>query len=251
MPSFDQTPDKPESFGFKVSWFAVKATDPAAVIEALEFGKATPANWASGLAAAYGGAQSSDAWVFASPPLSGWVLVVGSSLPYPTNETHNDIGRRFDVLFSRLMKRFDDAQFFGSHRVVDFVTWGRALNGKPERIFGWTGSEGAVLANVGEQTLEEAKLKFADLSGLSPSDATDKIFAIEEEKEAELDKLVASGLSRRDALTRVRQSGRGGFPDETDVIELAALWSIDPTMLDDQEHPGLGLAVRLPENLAQ
>jgi hypothetical protein len=28
MPSFDQTPDKPEPFGFKISWFAVKATDP-------------------------------------------------------------------------------------------------------------------------------------------------------------------------------------------------------------------------------
>jgi hypothetical protein len=120
------------------------------------------------------------------------------------------------------------------------------------RIFAWAGSEGAVLANFGEQTLEEAKLKFADLSGLSPSDATDRIFAIEEEQGAEEDKLVASGLSRRDARARVRQNGRGGFPNETDVVELAALWSIDPMMLDDQDHPlGLGLAARVPENLAQ
>jgi hypothetical protein len=252
MPSFDQTPDEPEAFGFKVSWFAIKAADPAAVLDALEFGGATPANWASGLAAVYGDSRSSDAWVFASPPVSGWVLVVGSSLPYPTNETHHDIGRRFDVLFSRLMKRFDDVQFFGSHRVVDFVAWARALKGKPMRIFAWAGGEGAVLANVGEQTLEEAKLKFADLSGLSPSDAADKIFAIEEEQGAEQDKLVASGLSRREALTRVRQNGRGGFPDETDVVELAALWSIDPSRLSDQDHPlALGLAARLPENLAQ
>jgi hypothetical protein len=155
-------------------------------------------------------------------------------------------------LFCPLMKRFDDVQFFGSHRVVDFVAWARALKGKPVRIFAWTGSEDAVLANVGEQTLEEAKLKFADLSGLSPSDAVDKMFAIEEEQGAEQDKLVASGLSRREALTRVRQNGRGGFPDETDVVELAALWSIDPSRLSDQDHPhGLGLAARLPENLAQ
>ena len=53
MPSFDQTPDKPEAFGFKISWFAVKATDPAAVLDALEFKEAMPANWASGLAAMY------------------------------------------------------------------------------------------------------------------------------------------------------------------------------------------------------
>jgi hypothetical protein len=60
MPSFDQTPDNPEAFGFKVLWFAVKAADPASVLEALEFGGAMPANWASGLPAAYGDRQSSN-----------------------------------------------------------------------------------------------------------------------------------------------------------------------------------------------
>jgi hypothetical protein len=94
MPTFDQTPDGPAGFGFKISWFAVKATDPAAVVNAFEFKEATPANWASGLAAAYGDGQSRECWAFASPPLSGWVLVVSSSLPYPTNETHHDIGKK-------------------------------------------------------------------------------------------------------------------------------------------------------------
>jgi hypothetical protein len=252
MPSFSQTAGKPEGFGFKVQWFAVRITDPASVLSALEFGEATPTNWATGLAAAYGNPQSDDAWVFISPALSGWVLVVGLSLPYPTIETHHDIGKRFDVLFSRLMQRFDDVQFFGSHRVAGFVTWARALNGKPMRIFGWSGCDGAVLANVGEQTPEEAKLGLANLSGLSPSDATDRIFAIEEEQEVEEDKLVASGLSRREAIRLVRKKLGGGFPKETDVVELAALWSIDPSRLEDQDHPlGLGLAVRLPENLKQ
>jgi hypothetical protein len=248
MPSFDQTPDAPKGFGFKVSWFAIKASDPAPVIDALELGEATPANWSSGLAAVYG----DDPWVFASPPVSGWVLVVGSSLPYPTDETHHDIGRRFDVLFSRLMHRFDDVHFFGSHRVVDFVAWARAVKGKSTRAFAWCGSEGAVLANAGEQTPEEAKLGFVNLSGLSPSDATDKIFAIEEEQGTEEDKFVANGLSPREARAKVRQNGRGGFHSETDVVELAALWSIDPTRLDDQDRPlSLGLAARLPDDLAQ
>ncbi len=254
MPSFEQTPDAPQSFGFKVFWFAVRAADPAAVLDALEFGEATPANWESGLAAVYSRSapDGDDRWVFASPALSGWILVVGSSLPYPTIETHHDTGKRFDVLFSRLMTRFGDVQFFGSHRVVDFVTWARAVKGEPTRIFTWSGSEGAVLANLGEQTPEEAKLRFADLSGLSPSDAGDKIFAIQEERGAEGDKLVASGLSRREALARVRENGCSGIPRETDVIKLAALWSIDPMALDDQDHPpDLGLAAPLPKDLAQ
>ena len=95
-----------------------------------------------------------------APPVSGWVLVVSSSLPYHTIETHYDIGKRFDVLFSRLMQRFDDVQFFGSHRGVGFVTWARALNGKPMRIFAF--GEADVVANVGEQTPEETKLTFLD-----------------------------------------------------------------------------------------
>jgi hypothetical protein len=247
MLSFDQTPDKPKGFGFKVLWFAIKASNPASVLDALEFGETTPANWASGVAAVYG----SD-WVFASPPVSGWVLIVGSSLPYPTVDTHEDSGKRFDVLFSRLMQRFDDVQFFGSHRVSDFVTWARAVKGKPMRIFAWSGGNGEVLANVGEQTPEEAQLGLINLTGLSPSDAVDKIFKIVGEQQDEADALVASGLSRREALARVRQNGRGDFPGEIDVVELAALWSLDPSRLEEQDHPvGLGLAARLPNDLMQ
>jgi hypothetical protein len=36
------------------------------------------------------------------------------------------------------------------------------------------------------------------------------------------------------------------------VVELAALWSIDPSRLEEQDHPvGLGLAARLPNDLKQ
>jgi hypothetical protein len=248
MPSFDQTPDEPEPFGFKVFWFAVKASDPAAVLDALELGEATPANWASGMEAAYGRSHKDDPWVFISPPVNGWVFVVSFSLPYPTFETHHDIGRRFDVLFARLMKRFDDVQFFGSYRVVGFVAWARALKGGPVRIFAF-GDD--VLANIGEQTPEEAKLGFPNLTGLSPSDAGDYIFQMAGEQGAEENALVASGLSRREALARVRQYRRA-IPGETDVVKLAGLWSVDPTKLLNEDQPlGLGLAARLPKDLAQ
>lgn len=253
MSLFHQTPDKPESFGYKTSWFVVKASDPALVVDALELGEATPANWASGIAATYANAnsQAGDPWLFVSPMIGGWVLAASSSLPYPTTtDAPHDIGRKFDVLLSRLMKRFDDVQFFSSYRVIDFVAWARAMQDKPTRIFAYADAQ--VLANLGDQTPEEAKLGFADLSGLSPSDAEDEIFRIAEQQDAEKDQLLASGLSHAEALARVRQKGRDAFPEESDVVDLAALWSIDPTQLSDQDHPvGLGLAVRLPKDLAQ
>ncbi len=260
-PSFNQTPDLPQAFGYKISWFAVKASDPAAVLDALEIGDATPSNWESGLAAGYsdGDSNENDSWIFVSPPISGWVLAVSTSWAYPVameaesqTEYQHGIGKRFDVLFSRLMKKFDDVQFFGSHRVVDVVTWARAVNGKPIRSFGWCGSDGEVLTNFGEQTPEEVKLGFLNLSGLSPPDARDKIFAVAEEQSAEEDALVAGGLSRKEALAKVREKGRSAFPDEKDVTDLAALWSIDPTEVWDQDDPlALGLAARLPKDLAQ
>jgi hypothetical protein len=259
-PSFNQTPDFPQSFGYKISWFALKASDPASVLDALEITDATPSNWESGLAAVYSRvSDESDPWIFVSPPVSGWVLAISTSWAYPVaadaesqSEYQHGIGMRFDVLLSRLMKKFDDVQFFGSHRVADFVTWARAVSGKPIRIFAWSGSDGEVLANFGEQTPEEAKLGFLNLSGLSPPDARDKIFAVAEEQSAEEDALVASGLSRKEALEKRREKGRSASPDEEDVTDLAELWSIDPTEVWDQDDPlALGLAARLPKQLAQ
>jgi hypothetical protein len=172
-------------------------------------------------------------------------------LPYPASiEPQHDIGRKFDVLFSRLIKRFDDVQFFGSYRVVGFVAWARAQDGAPKRTFAY--ADGEVYANVGDQTPEEAKLKFANLNGLSPAAARDRIFKIAEEQEAEESVLIAKGLSPREARARVQQNGRDAIPDEQDVVELAALWSIDPTQLSHQLYPpGLGLAARLPKSLMQ
>jgi hypothetical protein len=87
-PAFNQTPDQPESFGYKVSWFALRTSDPVSVLDALELGAGTPANWSSGLAAVYERSQDDDRWIFVSPPVGGWVLAVSSSWPYPTIETH-------------------------------------------------------------------------------------------------------------------------------------------------------------------
>ncbi len=254
MPLFDRTPDMPQSFGYKTLWFAIRASDPASVVDALEFDEAKPANWASGLAEAaylYGDSRESGPWVFVSPSINGWVLAVSALFPYPVSiNTRADIGRKFDILFSRLVKRFDDVQFFGSHRVVGFVTWARARRGESTRIFGF--ADVNVLTNIGDQTAEEAKLGFMNLSGMSPLEASDKIFAAAEEREVEEGRLIASGMSPHEARKTVQGHGRDPILDESDVFDLAALWSTDPTQLADQDHPlGLGLAVLLPSELMQ
>jgi hypothetical protein len=233
MPTFDRTPDGPDSFGYKVSWFAVRAGDAASVVQALELGPDTAANWQSGLAAMY---DSSDAepWIFVSPPVGGWVLVVGSLLPYPVVGVMEqaEVGAKFNILFSRLTKRFAEVQFFGSYRVVDFVSWARARNGQPIRMFSY--ADGVVYANVGAQTPEEARLGFVDLTGLSPEAAVDKMFKVMEEQEG-----APPGKQRLRAI-----------PGETDVLNLAAAWGVNPMDLPDAVA-SVGLAVRLPRSLGQ
>jgi hypothetical protein len=249
-PRFDQEADLPESFGYKVSWFAIKTSNPVSVLDAFAFGEATASNWSSGLAAAYGGERGDDRWVFVSPPVGGWVLAISRVWPYPTVQTHHDIGVRFHRVFSRLIERFDDVQFFGSYRVSDFTAWGRALDGKPSRLFAW--GDGEVLMNDGNQTLEEAVLGLVDVSGLSPLDAGNEIFRLAEAQNEEEERLIAGGLSHNEAHAQIQNKARRIFPAEDDVTDLAALWSIDPSLLSEQDHPpGLGWAVRLPDDLGQ
>jgi len=135
--TFHSTPDKPEPFGYKVSWLAVKARDPATVLDAIE--GAVPSNWESGFAAVYSRdypSGTSDPWLFVTPPVRGWILAVSKWFPYPIAiEDETGIGMKFNLLLSRMTQRFDEVQFFGSYRVVDFVCWVRAINGRPMRVF--------------------------------------------------------------------------------------------------------------------
>src|SRR5262249_45270564 len=129
-----------------------------------------------------------------------------------------------------------------------------ASMGKPVRIFSYAHSTSTVFANLGEQTPEEAKLGLADLSGLSPAAAGEKLDELSGERSEEVAQaaraLVATGLKPPEAWARAgKECRRDPTPDETDVAALAALWSIDPTQLSQQQHPvGVGLVARLPTN---
>ena len=247
MPPFDPAPDKPQSFGYRISWFAVKAAAPAAVLDALEFEQGAPANWRTGLAAADGReAKAPERYVFAAPPVGGWTLVAGFWLPEPyiPSQGPRD-GTKFEELFTGLMNRFAEVQFFGSYRVVDYCAWARAENGKVVRIFSY--ADGEVYANLGEQTPEEASLNFAKLDGLAPPKATGRLYEIAEDMEAGQNTPIATGMPEREARAKVHRQRRA-LPNESDVVDLAGLWSIDPTRLSDRDLPeGVGLVARIPE----
>lgn len=229
-------PDLPQAFGFKVGWFSVRSDDAALVARVLCLEAVQVANWTTGLKAACTSDPYSDSprrRVFVTPPLAGWVLVVGASLPYPvqadgSNAELEQIARRFDALMLRLASNFDEVQHFASHRVSSFVTW----TWRTERTYrSFTYGDGWVYINRGAQTKAERELGLSDLTGMDLGSATEAISNRLVEEQAQTDALRDSGLSLKEAMQLV---GRNAMPDETHVADLAGRWSIDPTGIADR-----------------
>jgi hypothetical protein len=108
-------------------------------------------------------------------------------------------------LLERLSLQFGDAQYFCTHRDVELHVWARARKGKLVRGYGWLGDKGLTLWDEGRPTKEERELGFQFGGGQA-------------------------------------QNINGALPDEGGVMQLASLWSIDPTTLDGQfKEPVLGL----------
>jgi len=144
--------------------------------------------------------------VFVTPPLADWTLAVGAAL-FPPDRAEAFV----KPLLERLSREFRDAQFFCTHRDVQLHVWARARQGKLVRGYGWLGGKGVILWDEGGQTKEERDLGFRFFDGRSP--------AVEQTE------------NKNDTL-----------PDEGCVMQLASLWSIDPTTLDEQfKEPVKGL----------
>lgn len=229
-------PDLPRAFGYKVGWFAVSTSDAALVARVLGLEGTQDANWETGLNAVYASSlapKESGCRVFLTPPLDGWVLVVGTALPYPVdadgaNPELQKMANEFGNLLLRLASHFDDVQHFGNHRVSDFVTWTRRT---PRSNRSFTYGDGCVYCNREAQTNTERELGFADLSGLASADAVQVLFRLLGEQQEKHESLRKSGLTFQEASKRV---GRSPMPDETDVTDLAAAWSIDPTLIEER-----------------
>jgi hypothetical protein len=168
-------------------WLAIKTNDIAKVQHALGLHNPTPCSVSEGVA------KTGDRKLFVSPPIDGWVLVVGQGLPDPAD----DIDRVYHFVM-RLSNAMGAVQFFCSNRVLNHHAWIRAENNRIYRAYAWAGE---TLWNEGEVTAAERELSLRCFDyGEAPS-----IFP----------------FSAREAH----------FANAEKVPLLASRWSLDPTAI--------------------
>jgi hypothetical protein len=187
---FDSNPDFPVEFGYKCQWFAVKTNDTQAVLEAMNLKNIQISYWRTGIEGAYEG------YYFISP-IDGWTLVINSIMPdLSGTELPNPL-----TIISDLSLGFEEAYYFGTHRVVEYHAWAKSINGKLVRAYGYLGETGETIINQGEISKVELEnnLIFTDLDVEEPNS-----------------------------------------PDEEDVLFIAKKWTVDPQMDDGNYQTGIG-----------
>ena len=132
------------SFRRPTYWLAIKSRSLLAVQSALGLSNAKPCSWTDGLLG--------DEKLFIAPPVKGWILVMGSGLPDPSE----DVDKCFRFLVD-LSRRLGQVQFFSASRVVQHHAWIRVDSGKVLRAYAWGGRtlwrQGAITAAEQELNL--------------------------------------------------------------------------------------------------
>ena len=204
----DIAQDSPVGFGYKCMWIAVKSDDQYKIADELGIDKSVKTNWKSGIENAY------NSSLFITPTIDGWTLIVGYG--FPQEESDNEL-TKIKNLLNQLSSKFGEAQYFATHRVVDYHCWIKSIDGKTVRVYGYIGESGENIEVFGEETAIEQKYKLGN--------------TLSEEAEQDEDY-----FSRED-LT---------YPDEEMVMEIAENWSINPTSLDQRtDVTGLGIVGKL------
>ena len=199
--------DTPVNFGYKCMWIAVKTNNKERIAQVLGLKNRQPSNWQTGIAGAY------NDRVFISPQVSEWTLAVGFGLSNVDGGGHLVEEENYKEIINKLSKEFGEAQFFASHRVVEYHVWAKSINGKTIRYYSYVGEKGENILVEGEPTDVEKQYNFINTFS---KEAKDKNY-----------------FARTD-LT---------IPDEDVVMKIAAAWSVDPTKLAGRKDvsPGLGI----------
>lgn len=184
-----QEPDTPIPFGMKISWLVVKENDPKAVMEKLNCTDIEISNWQS----AFHHMEKMKK-VFVTPCFNGYVLVLNYNEPLENKQLLQDIA-----------SKFEEIQYFSTHRIVELSCWVKYRNGQLIRSFYYVGDQNEIIWNEGELTQEEKEL------GLTSSS-----FDLDEYDENIV------------------------YPNEEIVDELAAAWGIDPFLDEYQETKSTG-----------
>jgi len=198
-PPLSNDPFIPFLFDRPARWLAIRCSNIVKVQNALNLHNPTPCSLTEGFS------KLSERKLFVSPPVKGWILVVGNSLP--------DITDDVDKLYLFLMKLAHEVgsiQYFSSNRVLNHHAWVRIENDRVYRAYGWAGE---TVWNQGDFTAAERELglKCYDY-GAAP---------------------LPFPFTARDA----------NMANTDKVMQLAARWSIDPMVVNSQNlKASLGIA---------
>jgi hypothetical protein len=188
--------DSAVSFGYKTVWFAIKTDNKKRISEILKLKNSKECNWKVGIAESYYNS------IYITPQIKEWTLVCGMDL-LNGNDKENLIFAKKTI--KALSEEFGEAQFFGSHRVVEYQSWMKAINGKIIRAYCYLGESAENLIVEGEPTDFEKQYKL--INTLSKEAQDDKYF------------------EREDLF----------YPDEEFVMKVAENWSINPTKLEERK----------------
>jgi hypothetical protein len=187
-------------------WLAIRTSNLAAVQDSLKLHNPIACSWEEGLAEARGRK------LFISPPIQGWVLVIGSALP----EASEDIDQCFRFLMA-LSRKTGLVQYFSVNRILRHHAWAIVDEGEVVRGYAWADQ---TLWNQGPRTAAEAQLGMHCFRYTETPDRT--LFGESDPAASNTEKVYA----------------------------LAAKWSLDPASLDDRVFKAShGIAGRWPSKL--
>lgn len=196
-------PEAPIGFGYKTMWIAVKTNKQERIAETIGLHKFRPANWRDGINKAYKNA------VLITPEIKGWTLAVGEKLP--SGDSIESINQVKSLLI-KLSQEFGEAQFFCTHRIVEYHCWVKASNGVIVRTYSYLGENAENIMIDGMPT--EIEKKYNLINTFSPEAKNDEYFEREDIE----------------------------YPNEELVMTIAEQWSINPTKIGEMNHiQGFGL----------
>src|ERR1041384_6839384 len=167
-------------------WLAIKSRSLPGVQSALALNNPKPCSWVEGM--------NGDEKLFIAPPVKGWILVVGSGLPDPSEDV--DACFRFVLALSR---KLGQVQLFSASRVLQYHAWVKAERGRIVRAYAWAGK------TVWQQGARTAAEKDLDLKCFDYAEPAERLsFTQPEAAAVNVDK----------------------------VPLLAARWSLDPGHID-------------------
>jgi hypothetical protein len=176
-------------------WLAVRAAQASVVQAALNLHGPMPCSWEEGLA------EAREDKLFISPPISGWVLVMGPGLPEPAEDV--DDCYRF---LTELSRKLGHLQFFSVSRALNHHCWALLERGHVFRGYSWAGE---TLWNQGPVTAAEKDLQ---------------MLCLDYGREA-------NPLALQDALAGNAER----------INQLAARWSVDPAAISPAMWNGQGI----------